>query len=148
MQAQRHDQPACGNELPPPWRGEIPRPCGDDDPVERRAGGVGVGAVRADHVDLAVSGGGQAAAGLVDEIGVDVDGGDLTGRADQFLQERGVDAGRGADLQHAVAGVEVELFQHVGDDPRGGGRGERGGVGGAFGHDNLGGVGPVLIDAG
>src|SRR5690606_10618370 len=46
-------------------------------------------------------------------------------RAGQLRHERRVVADARADLQHAVAWLDVELFQHSGYEVRAGGRGDR-----------------------
>ncbi|GAB3999128.1 hypothetical protein GCM10029992_27010 [Glycomyces albus] len=90
-----------------------------------------------DDADPAVSGGLQRLAGAPDRVGVEVDGGDRPVLADQFGQERRVVAGAGADLEHPLAGADVELLEHLGDDRRLGGRTDRIALAVALGDDHF-----------
>src|SRR5690606_36293560 len=63
--------------------------------------------------DTVVSGGGEEAGGAVGDVWVDVDGGDLSGRADQFGDQGGVVTAR-ANLQDTVVRLDAGRFAHHG----------------------------------
>jgi hypothetical protein len=69
-----------------------------------------------DHLDVGVPGCVEVMARLGGDLRVNVDGGDLAGRAGQVREEGRVVAGSGADLEDAVAGAYIELAEHDGDD--------------------------------
>jgi len=54
------------------------------------AGLVSAGAVAEYHVDVADVGGGQAVAGVLDDVGIHVDGGDVAFLTDQVCEQRSV----------------------------------------------------------
>ena len=62
-------------------------------------------AVAADHPDVRAPRAAQVPCRLCGEVAVDLDGHDSPGRAGELGEQRGVEAGGGADLQHALAGL-------------------------------------------
>jgi hypothetical protein len=90
-------------------------------------------AVAGDDLDTVVPSGVEGAAGLISHLGVDVDGGDVPGRAGQVSQERGVVPGPGPDLQNPVAGLDIEVVKHGRNQARQRGAAQVGAVRGAFG---------------
>lgn len=108
---ERNDEPALLREPVDPRRGDVPRRRGDDDPVVGRSVGDAPLAIGEDRLHLPVSGLVQAQAGTVDDVAVDVDRGDLTVAAHEFLEVGGIDAAR-ADLQDLHPGRDVGLLQH------------------------------------
>lgn len=148
VETEGDDDAASGGELVPPAFGQVPGPCRDHDPVVGRPARVARRTIPMDDIDALVAGCGQRGARARGEVLVDLDGGHLAGRAGELGEERGVDAGGGADLQDAVAGLDVGLFEHGGDEAGLRGRGQRGAIGGAAGDDNLWGVGGFQVDFG
>lgn len=110
--AQRHDEAAAGRELGPDGGGDVPRPDGEDDAVVGCVLLCAQRPVPCEDLDVAVTGGVQRPACLCGDVGVDVDGGDLAGRACEVGEECGVVAGPGADLQDALSGADIKLVQH------------------------------------
>jgi hypothetical protein len=105
-------------------------------------------AVAVDDGHVARSGRGEAGAGASDDVGIEVDGGDLASVADQVREQAGVVAGASADLQDPLPRFDLQLFQHHRDDRRlrcGAGR-HAGAV--VFGVDGFVGVGVLDRHAG
>jgi hypothetical protein len=73
---------------------ENERADGRDDPVVRGVLRNAVVGVLEHDVDLLVAGGAQARAGTGLNVGIDVDGGDRIGRADEFGDQGGVVSAR------------------------------------------------------
>ncbi|RPK88451.1 hypothetical protein EES47_14065 [Streptomyces sp. ADI98-12] len=115
-QAQRGEEPSAGGELVEPGVRDAVGADGGFDAVVRRVGGVAQGAVSENHVHVVDAGGGQSAAGSGHDVLVHVDRGDVALLADEVAEDSGVEAGAGAQLQDLLAGLDVELFQHHGDD--------------------------------
>ncbi len=117
----RGDDEAARGALVEPGQGQAGDAAGGDDPVVRRCGRVPVGAVgpedgrlEAGLVQPGAGGGRQAVAA--------VEGGDV-GRAGEAAEQGREVAGAGADLQHPVAGPDIERVEHVGQQARQGGGG-------------------------
>jgi hypothetical protein len=109
-----------------------------------------------DRVDPREAAGGEIAAGGVDEVDVEVGSGHRSVVADERREERGVVPRPGADLEDAVAGADVELLEHLGDDRGLRGAAEGHAAGADLGDDHVVGVGvderhagqePVALDA-
>jgi hypothetical protein len=118
VQAQRNDETTVVGELVPPRGGNIPGSGGHNNPVVGCPVRVTEGSVAADHLDGVVAGTGEACARAVREVLVEFDGDDPAGGTGQFREQRRVDACGRADLQDPVAGLRVELFEHVGHQAR------------------------------
>jgi hypothetical protein len=113
-QPQRHDECPARGELGGPGTGDVPHAGGHQDPVERGPVGGAQPAIAGAYLDIGRRAGGNAGDGEVRLGGqrdgrVDVDGGHFPTGANQVGEQSGVVAGSGANLQHVVARLRVEL---------------------------------------
>jgi hypothetical protein len=83
-----------------------------------------------------------------DEVIVDVDTDDRARVADEVGEQRGVVAGPGADLEHTVARLDVQLLEHDGHDRRLGGGADGSTIGAPLGRVRLVSIGPCGRDIG
>ena len=111
-QRQRGEQSAAGRQLVQPGRLQIGRGGRDHDPIERSRLGVAATAVRVPQLDAARGEGVQVVPRLRQHLPVHVDRPHLP-RPRHVGQQRRVVAGAGADLQHAAAGLRLQVLQHL-----------------------------------
>ena len=111
-QVERQHQPPTLGKLFAPGRGDDGAGGGQDDPVIGRAGGPAKAAVAVRYLGVRDPGGAQVRAGIFHQVRLDIHGGHRAGGADQHRHQRGVVARARADLQHAHARTQVELFEH------------------------------------
>jgi hypothetical protein len=137
----RHQHPSRG-ELLGPGRREVPHANGDLDAVKGALLEGAEPAVAAADRHPLHPGAGQVGAGGGRDLWVDLDAGDLPAWRDQLGQQRGVVAAAGADLQHVVARLGVELTQHRRHDRGLAGTAQRGAV-----RPAVAGHGVILVDA-
>lgn len=83
----------------------------------------------------------RGGSGFGGDVRGDVDRGDVSGGAGEVGKEGGVIAGASADFEDAVAGLDLEVVEHDGDEAGHGCAAERGSVGGPVGDDGFVGVG-------
>src|SRR5690606_14213708 len=135
VEGEGEQETTIGLELGQPLRGNVPAGGGEDDAVIRGVWGVAAHAVAGNHLDAVETGLGEMGAGGINQPFVDVDRGYAALLADEVGDEGGVVAGAGANLEHVVARLEVELLEHDGD--HGGLGGRAGGLAGFvdFGDD-------------
>src|SRR4051812_43065020 len=106
-QPQREHEHAAVGELVAPGDRDVGGADRELDPVIRRVVRRARPAVADAYLDVVHAG--QPLLGLAREVFVDVDGDDAVGEP---AEQRGVVAGAGADLEHGVAGLQAELFEH------------------------------------
>jgi hypothetical protein len=106
-------QAAAIGELLEEGLGDVGPPGADQDRVEGGVLGQPAGAVALDHVDVAEVELLHPGGGFFREERVALDRPDL---ADDRTEDRGGVAGAGADLEDALVAVELEGFEHQGDD--------------------------------
>lgn len=114
VEAQRGDEASALRDHGDPR--QIPGVDRDDHRVEAVFGddiGGQTFGVSGEDTDTVVSGGGEEADGAVGDVRVDVDGGDLSGRADQFGDQGGVVAAR-ADKPTSSQNLEGEVARTQG----------------------------------
>ena len=136
-QVERHDEPAVRRELLEPRGRQVPHADRRDDPVVGRPLLVPARAVAGDDEDVGAAGRVEVLPRSLDGVAVEVDAGHLAVLTDDATEQRGVEPGAGADLQHALAAGDAELVQHDRHDRRLRRRADRLAVAVAFGHDRL-----------
>jgi hypothetical protein len=129
-QAQWHDKPAVRGELVQPGGWNLPHAGRRDQPVVRCAFDMAVRAIGGhdDHVGEACFS--QRQPGTLGRLPVVLDGRHVSTHPGQ---QGSVVAGAGADLQHPMAGPDIQLLQHHGDHRGRGSGAERAAVRMPFG---------------
>lgn len=87
---------------------------GGQDPIIRRVRWIAPRSVCGDHGEW-IAGGGEGTAGVLGDVGIDFDAGDVGG-AEAVGEQGGVVASPGADLQDPHPGVGMEGVEHAGHD--------------------------------
>src|ERR1035437_4296097 len=109
----RNNHPATVFELVNQRLWHLPRRAGDNDGVERRGLGPAFVAVTRARVDIGVTEPFEAGGGLVGQVLDDFDGIDLRG---PFGEHGRLVTGAGANFEHAIRRLWLELLGHKGDD--------------------------------
>jgi hypothetical protein len=104
---QRHQQPAALCQAVEPQRRGMRRAGADDDGVD--LAGIVRAPVAGHHLDLRP--GGKVVPGARRQLSIVLDRHDTARRSDDLGKDGGVVAGAGADLQHALAALQVEMIE-------------------------------------
>ncbi len=105
---ERDDDPRSGRDLGQPCRREVADANRGDQAVVRGVRRVPFGAVGPDYGDVRIPGAGQVRRVEIGEVVVDVDADHPPGRPHDVAHQSRVITGTRADLEHPVAGGQVE----------------------------------------